>query len=119
MAIDKKQKSYRLGLFAELVATIYLNCCFYRILKHRYQPGTGEIDIIAKRGKQIIFLEVKARKNKHEDIHYALTTHQQNRIRRSAEIFMARHRRYANNYSRFDLFLFGGLFKMKYIKDAF
>ena len=57
--------SYSKGLFAEFLARMYLRMHGYRIVKSRYITGRhtnrAEIDIIAKRGKNIIFIEVKKR----------------------------------------------------------
>ena len=56
-------KSYRLGLFAEYLAMLIYKIKFYNIVHHRKKNFVGEIDIIACKGKQIVFIEVKARKN--------------------------------------------------------
>jgi len=37
----------------------------YRILIRNYRTRLGEIDIIAKDGKSLVFIEVKARKSEH------------------------------------------------------
>ena len=52
--------------------------------------GVGEIDIVAKRGKVIAFIEVKARARR-EDALDAVTGAQRLRIARAAEVFLARY----------------------------
>ena len=51
-------KSYRLGLFAEYLAMLIYKVKFYNIVHHRKKNFVGEIDIIACKGTQIVFIEV-------------------------------------------------------------
>lgn len=54
-------KAGQRGHIAEWLAAGFLFVKGYRILSRRYGGKGGEIDIIAKRGRTIIFVEVKAR----------------------------------------------------------
>ena len=49
------------GLKAETVAAIWLTCKGYSILARRYSAHGGEIDLIARKGRAVAFVEVKAR----------------------------------------------------------
>jgi putative endonuclease len=49
-----------IGDAGEEVAFLYLKKRGYRILERNYINKIGEIDIIAKRGKKVIFIEVKS-----------------------------------------------------------
>ena len=51
------------GAWGERVAAAYLRRRFYRIVETGYRSRFGEIDIIAKRGKYLVFVEVKLRKS--------------------------------------------------------
>ena len=51
------------GTWGEELAAGYLRRRFYRILDRGYSCRFGEIDIIAKRGKNLVFVEVKLRKS--------------------------------------------------------
>lgn len=53
-----------LGTQYELLAIAYLKEKKYTILEHSYRCRFGEIDIIAKQGEYIVFVEVKYRKKK-------------------------------------------------------
>ena len=53
--------SHAHGLRAESAAAWILRLKGYRILARRYKTPVGEIDIIARRGNVVAFVEVKAR----------------------------------------------------------
>lgn len=48
------------GLTAESIATAYLSQRGYEILERNYRKPWGEIDIIARMGDVVVFVEVKA-----------------------------------------------------------
>jgi putative endonuclease len=52
-----------LGQFGEEQAARYLRRRFYTILERNFRCRQGEIDIIARRGGVVAFVEVKLRKN--------------------------------------------------------
>ncbi len=51
----------RRGLFGEWVAATFLIVKGYRIIERRFRTRHGEIDLIARRGDTIAFVEVKVR----------------------------------------------------------
>jgi putative endonuclease len=112
-----KKSSYNFGILAEELAALYLRLKFYNILQRRYKTNMGEVDIIAKRGKSIVFIEVKARKNG-RDIHEVITTNQKNRITRAAEVYLFHNKKLANDNIRFDVILLAPQFLIKHIKNA-
>lgn len=63
VGVDRNRiRAERLGRWSEVRAAIALLLKGYRILAFRYRTRAGEIDIIARRGDLVIFVEVKARK---------------------------------------------------------
>lgn len=48
------------GYNAEEKATVYLKAAGYKILERNYNTRGGEIDIIAKDGNELVFVEVKS-----------------------------------------------------------
>ena len=59
---DRRQ-SERQGRVAEALAMLYLRLTGHRILAYRWRGSAGEIDIVARRGRGIIFCEVKFRQH--------------------------------------------------------
>lgn len=56
-----RQKAFSLGHGAERLAALALMLKGYRILARRHRTPQGEIDLIARRGDVLAFVEVKAR----------------------------------------------------------
>ncbi|MDR2781023.1 MAG: YraN family protein [Holosporaceae bacterium] len=92
------------GYLGEFVAVCLLKIKGYKILARRYKTVCGEIDIIAKRGDIIVFVEVKSRKSA-DKCYNAITDKQLQRIRRTSEIFMRHNKKSANCFSRYDVIL--------------
>ncbi len=95
-------RAYRFGLRAETVCVWWLRARGYRVLARRFKARVGEIDIIARRGRLLAMIEVKARK--HGDMAQAVPSmRQRRRIARAAEAFVARSPRLAGCDIRFNL----------------
>ena len=58
---DPKRRAQRFGLRAEWMAAFWLSIKGYRLLERRFSVSGGEIDIVARRGNVVAFVEVKAR----------------------------------------------------------
>lgn len=92
------------GRWAERLAQLWLRLKGYQLLDHRAVTAAGEIDLIARRGEYIAFIEVKARPDI-EKARSALTHRQRRRIERAASLWLARHPRFGDQHMRYDLFL--------------
>jgi putative endonuclease len=116
--LSNKMDSYKTGLFSEFVACVYLMLRGFRILRRRYTTGkhTGraEIDIVAKRGNLIAFIEVKHRKTISAAWN-AITPTQIKRLRLAAETFLIQKKWMGN--SRFDVIVIHGC-HIDWIKNA-
>ncbi|WPY00869.1 YraN family endonuclease [Candidatus Trichorickettsia mobilis] len=95
-------KHYYFGLAAEYLTVFLYKLRFYQILQHRMRNCAGEIDLIALRGKNIVFIEVKARSTD-GDYGEVLRHQQRKRITRAADAFLSRHPKYQHYQVRFDL----------------
>lgn len=65
----------------------------YAILARRYRSRLGEIDIVAREGETVVFVEVKARtSSRYGEPAEAVTLHKQTRVAAIAEDYLARYR---------------------------
>jgi putative endonuclease len=93
--------SYKFGQYSEKFVMIFLWLKGYKILKNRFKSYLGEIDIIAFKKNQIIFIEVKARKYKTNQ-EKILSNSQILRIKKSAEFFISKNSNLKKYKWRFD-----------------
>jgi putative endonuclease len=101
---NNRRQAWTKGQVAERFAALALVLKGYRILARQYRTPVGEVDIVAKRGNCLIFVEVKARATERM-ARESIGTRQQERIARAAEIFVQRHRNHAESDCRFDAVL--------------
>ena len=78
------------GRSAEGFAALWLQLKGYRILARRVRTPAGEIDLIARRGRQVVFVEVKARHDLRAAAE-ALNTRGTRRIGRAAKFLLSRY----------------------------
>jgi putative endonuclease len=102
-----RQRAHRLGHAAEWRAVWRLRPAAFDPAR-RYKTRLGEIDIVARRGELLVFVEVKARGDITAAVD-ALGNRQFGRVSRAASLFLARHPRYAACSVRFDAVLGSGL----------
>jgi putative endonuclease len=94
------------GRAAERLAVVYLQQQAYRIIAVNQRVGRGELDIIARRGAVLAFIEVKARRTgtcgTPED---AVTPRKRRQIARLAALWLGSHPRSLAGVSdvRFDI----------------
>lgn len=98
-----KSTSKELAKLGEQVAEKFLIAKGYSIVKKNFVFGKGEIDIIAKDGDCLVFVEVKTRRNyDFGEPEYAITKSKQRQLKRIAEAYF-----YVNGiqeqYCRFDV----------------
>ncbi len=97
-----RRSAERNGRLAEAFSRLYLRVKLYEILHRRYKTPGGEIDIIAKKGSSIVFVEVKMRRSG-SDEYDALASVNQRRIIRAAQFFLAKNPELAQKHLRFDV----------------
>lgn len=104
MSLDKRRRAYRSGRWAETLCVVLLRLSGHGIVARDFRTPVGEIDIIARRGHGLYFIEVKVRADR-EAIDEAVTYRQRRRISRAAALFLARNPRYGGWDARFDVML--------------
>ena len=118
MPRNKKIRAHRGGQRAEWAALALLLCKGYLPLMLRYKTPVGEIDLIARRGNILVFVEVKARAAR-DDAAHAIHAKNQSRVMRAAQMFLATHPAYARMQVRFDAVLLAWYRFPHHIKNAF
>lgn len=63
MSREERRRAWRKGSWAESACAVFLRLSGYRILARRLRTPVGEIDILARRGKALVVIEVKARED--------------------------------------------------------
>jgi len=102
------------GLRAEALAALMLRLKGYRILARRMKTRLGEIDLIARRGRALVFVEVKARGNL-DGAAEALMAEQR---ARAAALFVAARPAFADLDMRFDVVLVAPRRWPRHLADA-
>ena len=102
--IEARRGAQRFGRHAERLCRWRLRLCGWRIVARNWRSPLGEIDIIARRGAVLAFVEVKARSGAAEE-GAAPDARQRRRIVRAAEMFLAREPRFGAFSNRFDFML--------------
>ena len=121
MGTVDRQRAERTGRLAELAALVYLILTGHRLLARRFQSSGGEIDLIVRRRKTIVFCEVKFR---HRADHDGLPSlRQRQRICRAAQDFIKRHQISPEFDFRIDLirilpFSAGSWLPLTHLRDA-
>ena len=114
----ERQIAFKLGLSAESRAAALLLAKGFRIAARRWRCPAGEIDILARRGKLLIFVEVKARARL-DDAAYSVTERQQRRVAAAASAWLAENPDDAISDMRFDAILVAPRSLPRHIAGAF
>ena len=107
----------RFGRFAEARCALGLRLKGYRILARRHRSRMGEIDIIARRGRTLAFVEVKARQSLAAAAE-SVTARQRRRIRDAAQLYLVGRPHLAALDLRFDVMLVERWRWPRHIMDA-
>ena len=113
-----RRAAFRVGVTAESRAAAYLTGRGYAIAARRFKSRVGEVDIVARRGAELIFVEVKARQRLDEAA-LSVTPRQQRRIVAAAEAWLADHPDDASREIRFDVILVARNGRAQHIAAAF
>lgn len=114
----RKRTNHQRGLLAETMALVWLMLKGYWPIATRYKTPVGEIDLVMKRGKQLVFVEVKARKQ-YSDAAEAVHSKNQARVVRAAHYYLQSHPQYAYCNLRFDVCAIAWYRLPKHLSNAF
>ncbi|MEG9883168.1 MAG: YraN family protein [Hyphomicrobiales bacterium] len=113
-----RRAAFKSGLWGERLACAFLTFKGYHILVHRFRCPVGEIDLIAQRGKTIVFVEVKYRASEAIALE-SLRPRQRQRIIKAAKYWLSRRRGIGGFDHRFDLVVMDSRFRLRHIQNAF
>ena len=113
------QNKRRLGTEKEELAKNYITEQQAKVLAKNFYFRGGEIDLIAKDGEYVCFIEVKYRKsNKFGAPEEAVTLSKQRKILQGARVFLYQNRYPSDTPCRFDVISVYGD-QITWMKDAF
>jgi putative endonuclease len=96
--------SKKLGAKAERRARLHYRLRGYRILETNAWAGGNELDVVARRGRQLVFCEVKAKLGeRYGDPAEMVGEEKRRRLWQAAEAWLAQHPELAGLEVRFDV----------------
>jgi putative endonuclease len=112
----------RIGAAGEDRACSFLRWRGYHILERNYRCPFGELDIIAHKGRRIVFCEVKARSSGERDMAFAaVDSNRQRRMARTASHYLQAKNVWRKD-CRFDVIALlkdGSRWRIEHVKNAF
>jgi putative endonuclease len=116
--LRKRRVAFRTGISAESRAAALLIAKGFRILARRWKCPAGEIDIVARRYRLLVFVEVKARDDL-EEAAWSVNERQRARIVAAAGAWLARNPDPRIRDIRFDAMLVAPRRMPRHIPAAF
>jgi len=115
-------RSHRFGKKNEKLATGFLKRMGYRILELNFRIPRGEVDIVAKDGDTLVFVEVKARRSaRYGHPKYAVTPTKQRHLPIAALSYLKKTGN-SNSRARFDVITIryaGDIPTIEHFRNAF
>jgi len=115
--MSDRRRAERFGRWAEFLCVTRLRLAGYRVLARRLRTPLGEIDIVARRGRVLVIVEVKARAAWRE-AGEALSPRQRLRLARAGAWLLAKREAVRGCALRYDLMLVAGLRWPRHLVDA-
>ena len=115
--MTKDKTGHEMGMLAEVKAAAYLRLKGYRILETRFKTKHGEVDLIACKGKVLVFAEVKLRSST-DAAAEAIHAKNQARVTKAAELYLQKHREYNDYDIRFDALMMSRGFALEHLENA-
>lgn len=116
-ARQRRRLAWRFGRLGEALCAWRLRLCGWRILARDVRLPPGEIDLVARRGRTLAFIEVKARRDAAAT--EPLAPAQRRRIVRAAACYLAARPELAALDIRFDVMLVGRARLPRHLPAAF
>lgn len=122
MADKKKEEARKWGEFAENIVCEHLISKGYTVRERNWRPSSShsEIDLIAQKDDMLVFVEVKARKDRDVDPADAMTASKIKNVVRGANSYLKMQE--YDFFYRFDVATVNGnpdSYVLDYLEDAF
>ncbi len=111
-------RSFHAGMAAEAAVARHYERLGRSIVATRWRNALGEIDLIARNGAEVIFIEVKQSRS-HAEAALHLSERQMRRIASSALAYLSQEPAGQDTPSRFDVALVDGQGRIEIIENAF
>jgi putative endonuclease len=115
-ASARRRRAERRGRLAEHLAAAAYFLRGYQIVARRFRAPGGEIDLIARKGRLLAFIEVKMRANADDAVN-AVTPASRSRFEAAAASFLARRPQLAGFMVRYDIAAVTG-WSVRLLRDA-
>ena len=113
---DKRRKAERRGRIGESVAALWLNLQGWSIVARRLRTPVGEVDLVARRGRTTLFVEVKTRATR-ADRDWAIDHYRLSRVAAAAQMLAARYAKPGDDL-RIDVILLAPWSLPRHIRNA-
>ena len=110
--------SYHAGRAAEEIVAHLYEAQGRQVAARRWRSEAGEIDLIARDGAEVIFVEVKQSRS-HAEAAQKLSARQMGRIATAAALFLAEEPAGQLTPARFDVALVDGQGRVELLENAF
>lgn len=114
----RRRRSEAAGRLAEAASAVFLRCKGYRILARRLRTPVGELDLIARRGGELAFVEVKRREHLAAGLE-AVTPRARRRLVAATRWWLARNPDYGGYRMRFDVVVWVPWGWPRHLRNAF
>ena len=112
---DTRRRRQKAGQRGETWAAVWLALKGYRPIARRLKTPVGEIDLVLRRGRLLVFAEVKSHRRGDPE---AVSATQRRRIGRAAAWLLANRPSLEGLDCRFDVVMMRGLAPPRHILDA-
>jgi putative endonuclease len=113
-----RRRAERRGRTSELVAALFMMMKGYRPIAWRLRTSRGEIDLIMKSGRRIVFVEVKTRAEIDSGL-ASITPFKAQRMFDAARLWIGRNARDLEADYRFDILVVSAYHWPRHIENAF
>lgn len=114
--MGNRRRAERRGRIGEAAAALWLNLQGWSIVARRVRTPVGEIDLIARRGRIVLFVEVKTRATRPE-LDLAIDEHRLSRVASAASMLAPRYARPGDDI-RVDVILLAPWSLPRHIRNA-